>query len=838
MKLCVDGNDADDGSKPPTNANTTMTTSTTRAMKKNHRTIPVALLVLHGLLVTTVLTVTSLSSHVVAAADVAVVDVAAASDAAASDAADLLVCEDIVANDDYTDGSNKMMKCSFLVEKQTTKTNAESPASSSQQQQQKLIIEECKSGVCVKAVVYIYDDPEHREEVASTYARQPASSSLPDGQDQQSTTAKTRTIESTTTSTSATSSSTPIAKAVPTTIYIGDATYSQPYEQYGNGVAELLYDAPPIFVGQLPGDEQIQSIPNNNPSALLDVTNFLLSLGNIHLEFDSQKIQPTTGGGSSSGNIWYQLSLSINAYKAANDILMHPEMTTVLPQYQRDEYRAALHYRIGEAYLADLEMQHLQEAIHQYTLSKDLFRDLISSHPIDKLWMNKGYADASAKVAIAKLSELSSVSSANVMGTTTLSFQNLMTDSFDYKGGGGRGGFGGRDDASSQEDMLQKTEQIMNGEIFMDEESQVKIDKSIREILELFDVSIEAYKQYLDPQLKKEFMRLPLSEKQDYYSSMATAYHHAGTAAMTSQHQLMKAKDYLSNALNLHLNYLLPSFGAGAASSYGSYPDDGRADFLEQSTKTSIGELYLSISNLCIQQGDYPRAKKAYTQTMDWYKNQRMDVPAMTTYESLGIDGDETLQLYVQQLEEYRRMVAAGEHGTGSIPRIMKRDTIYEPKVEDDFGGDLYYYERDDGYEGDLLSAIGAVHLSNGDVDRAIQFLQQALSLYNSDPIQNKRTMADAKINLAMAHFQGHRFDDSKKIHFEALDAYQELYGDGVNPFMQMLDDAAAAMSGEGQGRKQQQQGPNADVLQVDLDKYRTSLLNATSLDDHLGDEL
>mmetsp|Transcript_57351 Transcript_57351/g.139910 ORF Transcript_57351/g.139910 Transcript_57351/m.139910 type:complete len:839 (-) Transcript_57351:2032-4548(-) len=745
----------------------------------------------------------------------------------------------------------KSMKCSFRLV-MTTSNADPSP-------QQKLVMEECQSGTCVKAIVYVYNDDSGTADDSSAGRTELGSASTAGAavQDEESSTAQPedgtasssssssssatrRTIESTSTTSDGSSisggggsdsgSSNP-SVAVPTTVYIRDATYSRPYRQYGQTVADVLDQVPPVFVGRLPGDDQIQSIPHQS-SAVLDVTNFLLTLGNVHLEFDQ-------GMGVVSADIWYQLSLSINAYKTAEHMLLHHDFMTILPSYQRDEYLAALYYRTGEAYLTDPQVQHLSEAIEQYTKSRDLFAQLIAVHPHDKLWMNKGYADATAKVGMTKFSELSTESGGGLMmGTTNLHLQHLQTESSSFDGVGGTDfGIG---EKNGEEEMLKKAQDMMNGDVAMDAETRTKLQDKIQEILELFDDSIEAYKQYLEPSMKKDFMRLPLWEKQDYYSSMATAYHQAGTAAMMSQVELMKARDYLSNALNLHVNYLLPSFDATASSQgyFGGNDDGGRSEFMEQTTKTSIGDLYLTISNLCLQQGDYPRAKKAYAQTMDWYNTRQMDVPPMTSYESLGIDGDETLQLYLQQLDEYRRMVKAGESGIGGMPRKMNRDTIYEPKVEDEFGSDLYYYERDDGYEGDLLSSIGAVHLSNGDVHRGVEFLEQSLLLYNKDPVLNKRTIADAKINLAMAHFQARHFDESKRIHFEALDTYQELYGDGVNPYIQGLSEQAST-TGEKQSQSQdQQQKSSNNIPQIDLEKYRASLLNATSLDDHLGYEL
>ena len=186
--------------------------------------------------------------------------------------------------------------------------------------------------------------------------------------------------------------------------------------------------------------------------------------------------------------------------------------------------------------------------------------------------------------------------------------------------------------------------------------------------------------------------------------------------------------------------------------------------------------------------------------------------PALATFAD-GDEGasqiDEAIQLYRQQLDEYKRMVKEG------VP------------------GGLYYMPQDDGYEADVISAIGSMHLSKGDLEGGTRMIEDAIKMYESvqDVKKNRRALADANINLAMAYFRSRRFGDSIECHQKALLTYRELYGDGVNPYSQAMDGIEEMLEQAGLGdfaeQIKQVMGAKEDAggskVTVDIEHFKSS---------------
>jgi hypothetical protein len=90
--------------------------------------------------------------------------------------------------------------------------------------------------------------------------------------------------------------------------------------------------------------------------------------------------------------------------------------------------------------------------------------------------------------------------------------------------------------------------------------------------------------------------------------------------------------------------------------------------------------------------------------------------------------------------------------------------------------------------------------------------------------------MADAKLNLGMGYFRAGRFADSQRVHFEALDIYRQLYGEGVNPYLQGLEEYEDMLIEAMGGKPQPKEETKGDLgnHMIDLEKFKQSIKNAT----------
>lgn len=108
--------------------------------------------------------------------------------------------------------------------------------------------------------------------------------------------------------------------------------------------------------------------------------------------------------------------------------------------------------------------------------------------------------------------------------------------------------------------------------------------------------------------------------------------------------------------------------------------------------------------------GEYDKTKLKYKAAMEWYKKH--DLSAPLTASSVQTSND-SLEVYAKQLADYRQGM----------------------------------FVRDDAYEGSLCAALGSIHLSRDEVLLAIQYLEEAVSLYSKKSEQNlNRSIADVKV--------------------------------------------------------------------------------------------
>uniref|UniRef100_A0A7S0F4U4 Tetratricopeptide repeat protein n=1 Tax=Craspedostauros australis TaxID=1486917 RepID=A0A7S0F4U4_9STRA len=194
-------------------------------------------------------------------------------------------------------------------------------------------------------------------------------------------------------------------------------------------------------------------------------------------------------------------------------------------------------------------------------------------------------------------------------------------------------------------------------------------------------------------------------------------------------------------------------------------------------------------------------------------------------------DYAEMLQSYQAALQEYNRVVKeGGDPVTTSVPQ----DPIYQGTLnENEYSYTAYNGPADDAYEADLHAAIGETYLQMGDIGLAVSQFHQSIDLYAT--IQDKdaateRALADVKMNLSIAYFHGRRFQDSERLHREGLELYRKLYGAGVNPYVQGIEDLAG-MFGVDPWKESKGDDPAADDIKhrlIDIEKLTLGLQNAT----------
>jgi tetratricopeptide (TPR) repeat protein len=309
----------------------------------------------------------------------------------------------------------------------------------------------------------------------------------------------------------------------------------------------------------------------------------------------------------------------------------------------------------------------------------------------------------------------------------------------------------------------------------------------------------------------------------DLRMGLSLALQHAATTGVLTAYpkQLHDAVEKFQYAIRVQKNEILP------------YVRIDGPEYI--STKTTLADLYISLADTALQAGSYDLAKEAYSEAMQWHERHNIGVAPLPP---ITEDHELALEEHLQLLREYRSMVN-GNNNNGGQQKKWNNQKLY-PKGNDDYE-DQYYYERDDGYEGDMMANIGALYMAKGQTEAAISYMEQAVTRYESE--SDGQAMADLKLNLAMAYYRARRFADSQRLHLEALSAFQKLYGDGANPFVQILDRYEEMLQQQQGGQQQQQQqkqpppskedGTTGDqtgeAKVIDLDQYRSSIKNATS---------
>lgn len=161
---------------------------------------------------------------------------------------------------------------------------------------------------------------------------------------------------------------------------------------------------------------------------------------------------------------------------------------------------------------------------------------------------------------------------------------------------------------------------------------------------------------------------------------------------------------------------------------------------------------------------------------VEWYEKYRLDPPADPPMDAAAdlMEGDtaEMVAEYERILLEYLEMFA-DDTAAAAMDGFLDETT-----------GETYY-EKDDGYEGDLHMSIGSLYMARSDNSESIQaasHLEQAVRLYELSGEVQSQNMATVKFNLSILHLRNGDYPMSARLHGEALDIFRAVIGDGVNP--------------------------------------------------------
>ena len=200
-------------------------------------------------------------------------------------------------------------------------------------------------------------------------------------------------------------------------------------------------------------------------------------------------------------------------------------------------------------------------------------------------------------------------------------------------------------------------------------------------------------------------------------------------------------------------------------------------------TVVAMGENLYALADVYLRMGDYKKATDRYKQAMDWFHEHKIARPATVLPDDVEADENHGLmiQTYEQALEEYHSMF---KDGVDSSDPVVSDSNGFYRSGDADFG-DQEFYERNDGYEGDLHNTLGALYLNAGDIDQAALHLQQALRLYLNAGEGQDATTASTHTQLAALYFQQGEYKSSAEQHRLASEIYQKILTPGENPLLQ-----------------------------------------------------
>jgi tetratricopeptide (TPR) repeat protein len=594
------------------------------------------------------------------------------------------------------------------------------------------------------------------------------------------------------------------------------ATYRPPWSQYGEHVAERLAKQPTstFLATTTAGGSSSSSSFLNLDQGTMTWANWYFDVGSAHLlQYQSN---PDLD--------WYEMELALNAYQHVVTTLL-PEAspsspprsnqkerlpgsfllqalslsstsrsgTTIMLQttferyLSRDNLLASVYFQMGQWYLMHPDQTQMAEALTSFQMALHIYTELrmavqtifavtdavvtLEIHPHDERTIQLQWASTASTISSILVSV--AMSEATVGPTEQPQVTQQMTLLLD-------GLSANLNRIKPQQQEKQSSSQL---------DGSLTLQNALAETL--LENALHIYRRYLTNDSERS--TFTMEELAQTQTSFATALQSA--AALASAHgRLEESKTWLLEALQILDEHVLPFF-------------DDRSVELETYIISKADNL-LTLAGVWLSLGDYDEAKHYYRTALEFYEHYNVEVsplslesyslmvdPNSSGEEGMGHD-DDILQSHVDALEEYHARVEGGRGGS--------RKSRNKSSILDGAGGgahaDDFYYERNDRYEAELHGNLGSLYLSRGEVERSRGHLEAALGLcgessdgdakeHTPSDVCSDRQVAEVKLNLAAALFHLRLFSNSIQRHFEALDIYYSLYGPGVNPILQAMEE-------------------------------------------------
>jgi tetratricopeptide (TPR) repeat protein len=265
-------------------------------------------------------------------------------------------------------------------------------------------------------------------------------------------------------------------------------------------------------------------------------------------------------------------------------------------------------------------------------------------------------------------------------------------------------------------------------------------------------------------------------ERIEYLRHLGTSYQSLGSAA-TMIGDTDKAVEYNELALSVYQK---------------AYPSMSDRFDVADDLVSAIAELLFGLASAHLSLGRYANAKTRYREAMDWYDQQKLPAPDQGFAPMYGDNPDEVL-LLIQQYEDVLQEYL-------SILEDPQLTSVRSGEDESMYSQDDPVFIKDQAYEADLYSALGALYQERGDATQAYSHLTQAIQLYKLSGDVLDHHMGSAQYNLAMMYLKQGEFSMSADFYEQALDVFQVSVGEGRNPLtynpaMGIDDDVAGSTS-------------------------------------------
>jgi tetratricopeptide (TPR) repeat protein len=493
---------------------------------------------------------------------------------------------------------------------------------------------------------------------------------------------------------------------------------------------------------------------------------------------------PTVGQDPANHEVWVQIELTINAYQEAIralERLEKQESTTM--SFNNQVLLASCYFHLGGSYSLDPENRYAEQTVNalesSYTKFHSILQRSTTLETLERTAIESKFAEACSKLGIALVSLLDPIETMPAWAKTMMMLYPADKTHF----------------TRSQQPPKSTT-------------SLDAIQSYFEEAIQIFDRHFRRQDGDNDNSVGAIWNQLVTS--QELKMQYAVTLQQSATIS-SIQGRFSQAKQRFEESLKIHYSLVLAGDAGGAYLHDSGY------------SLTSIADLHLSLSDTCLQLGDYSCAKETYAEAMTTHLTHNVRVAPIMPME-LDAEVDAHIQDTKATLLEYRTSVSGG--GVGGTGRFRQPEgfdaSSYNGK------SNAYFYGKDDGLEGDLLATLGTLYLGTGD-PRAISYLEQARDLFaGSKEDRESPVMADLMFNLALAYYRGYEFEKSKELQWQALDLYQNLFGDGVNPYMQGLQEIEDLATWDG----------HHPAKMIDLDSYQDQINTQNLTREEIMEEL